>query len=307
MIEEGGGTLLYYAAIVCFGLAVYLVTRTMFLDEEEYKASEKLEEGAKGKSEKSYGIVLKYSRPFFRRFITPIISSMKNKRKIRDKYKQKLAAGGLGGYLSTEDFYAFKLFLILGFPILFLILKTFLETDWPLKYIPLIAIGGFYYPDLWINGVIKRRQDEVMRAMPFAVDMLALSVEAGLDFIAAMTKVVDKARPSALVDEFEIMLKEIRVGAARAEALRNMAWRIDLLPISSFCATLIAADSVGASIGPILKALSKEIREKKSSEIEKKGAQAATKLLFPMIAFILPAVLLIVLGPVLLDFLAGGG
>ncbi|MDA9189430.1 type II secretion system F family protein [bacterium] len=305
MTEDSGVQLLYYTPILLFGLAVYLITRTMFLDEEEFKASEKLEEGAKGKNEKNYGIILKYSRPFFRRFVTPVISSMKNKKKIKKKYRQKLAAAGLNHYLSTEDFYAFKIFLIIGFPILFMVLRTFLETDWPMKYIPGVAIVGFYYPDLWIRGTIAKRQEEVMRAMPFAVDMLALSVEAGLDFIAAMTKVVDKARDSALVEEFEILLKEIRVGAARAEALRNLAWRIDLLPISSFCATLIAADSVGASIGPILKALSREIREKKSAEIEKKGAQAATKLLFPMIAFILPAVLLVVLGPVLLDFFTG--
>jgi tight adherence protein C len=308
MIAESGTNLLYFTPIFLIGLAIFLITRTMFQDEEQYKASEKLEEGSAGNKTKSnHGIVLKYSRPFFRRYVTPIISSMKNKKKIKEKYKQKLAAAGLTDYLSPEDFFAFKLFLILGFPITYLALNSFLELGWPMKYIPIVAFVGFFYPDIWVNGTIARRQEEVMRAMPFAVDMLALSVEAGLDFMAAMMKVVDKARPSALVEEFEILLKENKIGATRAEALRNLAWRIDLLPISSFCATLIAADSVGASIGPILKALSKEIREKKSSEVEKKGAQAATKLLFPMIAFVLPAVIIIVMGPIVMDFISGGG
>jgi tight adherence protein C len=120
-----------------------------------------------------------------------------------------------------------------------------------------------------------------------------------------MTKVVEKARPGPLTEEFEIMIKEIKVGASRAEALRNMAWRIDLIPISSFCATLIAADSVGASIGPILKALSEEIRQKKSAEVEKEGATAATKILFPMMAFIIPAVFLMVAAPIIVEFVAG--
>ena len=116
-----------------------------------------------------------------------------------------------------------------------------------------------------------------MVGMPFCVDMLALSVEAGLDFVAAMSKVVEKGKPGPLIDEFTQVIKEIKIGASRAESLRNMAYRVDLIQITSFTATLIAADSVGASIGPILKNLSKEIREKRSSEAEKKGAQATTK------------------------------
>ena len=84
-----------------------------------------------------------------------------------------------------------------------------------------------------------------------------------------------------------------------------MAWRIDLIQISSFCATLIAADSVGASIGPILKALSAEIRQKRSSDVEKAGATAATKILFPMLFLIVPAVFIIVAAPLVLEALMG--
>ena len=143
----------------------------------------------------------------------------------------------------------------------------------------------------------------MVKNMPFIVDMLALSVEAGLDFMAAMQKVIEKAPPSALVEEFEILIKETRVGASRADGLRQLAWRINLLPVSSFCATLIAADSVGASIGPILKALSLEIRQKKSSEVEKAGATAATKILFPMLFLIVPAVFIVVAAPIILEFI----
>ena len=141
--------------------------------------------------------------------------------------------------------------------------------------------------------------------MPFVVDMLALSIEAGLDFIAAIAKVLEKAPPSPLVDEFEILLKEIRVGSSRAEALRQFSWRNQSIVVSSFCATLISADSVGASIGPILKTLGKEMRQKRSAEVEKKAAAAATKMLLPMMAFILPAILIIIMAPMVLQFFAG--
>ena len=139
--------------------------------------------------------------------------------------------------------------------------------------------------------------------MPFAVDMLALSVEAGLDFVAAMSKVISKAKVSALTEEFDLVIKEITVGASRAEALRNLSWRVNLITLTSFCATLIAADSVGANISPILKALSGEIRQKKSNDVEKMAAKAATKILFPMMGFIVPAVFIIVSAPLILEFI----
>ena len=230
---------------------------------------------------------------------------MKNKKTFKDKYRRKLAAAGLTNVLTPEDFFAFKLFLILGFPIVFLGVRTFLEETWSLQMIPVLALIGFFYPDFWISGKIQQRQKDIIRAMPFGVDMLALSVEAGLDFIAAMAKVIEKAKANPLTEEFEIVIREIKIGASRAEALRNMAWRIDLIQISSFSATLIAADSVGASIGPILKALAVEIRQKKSAEVEKAGATAATKILFPMLFLIVPSVLMIVFAPIVLEMMGG--
>jgi tight adherence protein C len=298
--------MLAYASITLIGLAVYIITSTMFQDESEFKAQEQLDDEEGKRKAQNHGIILRYSRPFFKRYISPIVSGMKSKKKIKEKYKRKLACSGLSDLLSPEDFYSFKLFLIIGFPIVFLVLKEFLEADWPLSYIPFVAFIGFFYPDIWINSKIKRRQEDVMIAMPFAVDMLALSVEAGLDFMAAISKVVEKAKPSPLNNEFVILLKEIQVGSSRAEALRNMSWRIDKIEISSFSATLIAADSVGASIGPILKALSIELRQKRSAAAEKKGATAATKILFPMMLFIVPAVFIVVGAPIILEFFGGG-
>ena len=303
-----GSDILYWASIILIGVTVFLVSRMIFSDEDSYKASEQIEESedkARKDGYAQHGFVLRYSRPFFKRYISPVVQSMKNKNKFKKSYRRKLASAGLTELLSPEDFFSFKLFLILGFPIVFLAVRTFLEETWPLSYIPIIAAIGYFYPNIWLNGKIQKRQREIILFMPFTVDMLALSVEAGLDFVAAMTKVIEKAKPSALNDEFRILIKEIRIGASRAEALRNMAWRADLIQVSSFCATLIAADSVGASIGPILKSLSNEIRQKRSSEVEKAGATAATKILIPMIFLIIPAVFLMLVMPVFLQSRGG--
>jgi tight adherence protein C len=298
-----GSNKLFYASLGFIGLAVFLIARTIFQDEDQFQAQEKLDDNKINKDELAkHGIILKYSRPFFKRYFSPILNGMKNKKAIKEKYKRQLASAGLTNVLTPEDFYSFKLFLIIGFPITFLGVRAFLEETWPLSIIPIISIVGFYYPDFWVKGKIQQRQKEVISNMPFCVDMLALSVEAGLDFIAAMAKVNEKASRNALTEEFEIVIKEIKIGASRAEALRNLAWRIDLIQISSFSATLVAADSVGASIGPILKALSLEVRQKRSSEIEKAGATAATKILFPMMFLIVPAVMIIVAAPLILEW-----
>lgn len=292
--------LLFWTPILLVGLSAFLVTKMYFQDEERFKASEKLEDQESSDKVKNHGLILKYSRPFFKRYVSPIVASMKIRRRLRNKYRRPLASSGLTDVLTPEDFFSFKLFLILGFPVLFLATRKLMEEDWPLSLIPVIALLGFVYPDLWIRGKKTQRQKEVIKALPFCVDMLALSVEAGLDFIAAMNKVVDKAKPSALTEEFNILMKEIKIGSSRAEALRNLAWRMDFIQMSSFCATLIAADSVGASIGPILKALSLEIRQKKASDIEKEGSTAATKIIIPTILIILPAVVIVIVVPLVI-------
>ncbi len=292
-------------AMFLMGLSTFLISRTIFTDEEQYKASESLEDQDRIKASRNYGIILKVSRPFFVRYISPAIGSMKNKKKIREKYKRPLFNGGLSHVLTPDDFFAFKLFLILGFPIAFLGLRSFLEEDWPLTLVPVISAVGYVYPNIWLSGQIKKRNKEILQGLPFIVDLLALSIEAGLDFVAAMQRVIDKAPPSAITEEFETLIKEIRIGASRAEALRNLSFRIDLAVVSSFCATLIAADSVGASVGPILKTLSGEIRNKRSADIEKEGASATTKMLIPMIFLVVPAVFIVIAAPLVIESMTG--
>ena len=135
--------------------------------------------------------------------------------------------------------------------------------------------------------------------------MLTLSTEAGLDFIGALQKVVEKTRPGPLVQEIERMLQQIQLGTTRADSLRDFGWRVDLQEISSLVAVLVTADQMGSPLGAVLRVQSDLIRTQRFTNAEKKGAAASQKLLFPLIFFIMPAVFIMIFGPVILGFLGG--
>lgn len=296
---------LLYAPLVLIFVAIFLIVRVFMEDQDKYKTQEALEEAENSNKGANQALFLRMTKPFYKRYFLPIVQSSKHKQNFRNKYRQKLANAGLSKEMTPEEFVALKFFMIIGGPFAFLTVRWIVEENWPLTITPAMGVVGFFYPDIWLSGMIKKRADQVLRAMPFIVDMLALSVEAGLDFMAAIQRVIEKAPPSPLVEEFETLVKETKIGSSRAEGLRQLGWRVNVIEINSFCATLIAADSVGASIGPLLKQLSNELRVKRSSRAEQQGATAATKILIPMIFFILPAVLVAIFAPMILKMMSG--
>ena len=296
--------ILYYAPLILIFIAIFIIVRVFMDEQDKFKTQEALEDAENISKVKNQAFFIKITRPFYKRYFLPMTQG-KSKQKYRTKYRQKLANAGLSKDMSPEEFMALKIFMILGGPFAFLTVRFIMEETWPLSATPLMGLVGYLYPDIWLSGLIKKRNDEVLRAMPFIVDMLALSVEAGLDFMAAIQRVIEKAPPSALNEEFETLVRETKIGSSRAEGLRQLGWRVNIIEINSFCATLIAADSVGASIGPLLKQLSTELRMKRSSRAEQAGSTAATKILIPMILFILPAVLVAIFAPIGLKMMSG--
>ncbi len=133
------------------------------------------------------------------------------------------------------------------------------------------------------------------------MDLMTLSVEAGLDFIAAISRVVSFAKPGPLKDEFNQMLKELQIGTIRSDALRNLADRVQISELSSFATILIQADQMGSSIGPVLRAQSDLLRSNRFQKAEREGAKATQKLLIPLVFCILPAVFIVIMGPVICD------
>jgi tight adherence protein C len=172
--------------------------------------------------------------------------------------------------------------------------------------VPAAAILGAFYPILWLRDCGKARQHQIARALPYDLDLLTLSVEAGLDFAAAIAKVVEKGRKGPLCDELSVMLRELRLGKTREEALRNLAARVELVSLTTFVQALIHADRMGTPLGKVLRILSTEMRVARTQRAEKLANEAPVKLLFPLIACIFPTIFLMLFGPIAYEVLFGG-
>ena len=224
------------------------------------------------------------------------------------KYKIPLPMGNLRKRLiyankkmTPTQFIALK---VLGAIALPLIVISLFHVDPLWLFIPFVA--GFILPEIWLNNQIKKRSHMILRDLPMVIDLLNICVGAGLDFMVAVNRVIQDFRPCALIDELKIVAREIQVGNPRREALKNMSNRVNNPELNSFVRTLVQADRIGTSISEALKMQSEEIRNRWFLRGEELALKAPIKLLFPLMAFILPVVLIIVAGPILLQFTRGG-
>lgn len=294
------GQFVIMTAYGLIGLGAFILARMILEEQDTRSAQENL---AELRDRKASNPLVKLLRPFFTQYIVPIIRGKAFWDDKRKEFKRRIIAAGLKDELTPDEFISFKILLILFFPVVGGLLNAgeFIDVAW--YYVLASGGAGWFYPNFWVSGRIEARQKKIIRALPFIVDLLALSTEAGLDFVGAIGKVVEKAQPSPLVEEFSQLLKEIKVGASRQEALREMAARISMPSVNSFVAILISADQMGASIGKILRQQSEQVRNERMLRAEKAGVAAAQKVLLPLVLFILPAVMLMIFGPFLLGFI----
>jgi tight adherence protein C len=159
-----------------------------------------------------------------------------------------------------------------------------------------LVILGFYGPNFWLKRRIKGRQKEIIKALPDALDMLTIAVDAGLGFDAAMMKIGEKWS-NALAQEFTRVVTEIRVGKTRREALRDLSTRTGVRDVSNFVAVLVQADQLGLSISRVLHAQSEQLRIRRRQRAEETARQAPIKMLFPLVFLIFPAMFAVILGP----------
>ena len=200
-------------------------------------------------------------------------------------------------------YFGFKLFLAAALPIGFFNLKVlFLK---PVPYmnlmIILIALGltGFLLPNLWLRYRISDRKRQIFEGFPDALDLLVVCVEAGMGMDAAINRVGEemKLRNRIISEEFKLMSLELRAGRPRREVMRNMAMRTDLDDIRSLMSLLIQTDKFGTSVAQALRVHSDSMRTKRSQMAEEIAAKLPVKLLFPLILFIFPALLVVLAGP----------
>jgi tight adherence protein C len=223
-------------------------------------------------------------------------------RRYRAKAAVNLSRAGLGDTITVNHLLAMKALSAVVTPF---VLSFLFELFSNYGMFVLAGIGGFYLPDRLVSDMRKKRERLIVRALPGAVDVLSLSVEAGLEFLMAIQRLVERRRIGPLRDELTTVLNDIRLGKSRSEALKALAARVEIPEISSFVAVLVQADALGASIGPVLQSQAEQMRVERFQKAEREGAKASQKILFPLVLFIFPAVLIVIVGPVALNFIYG--
>jgi tight adherence protein C len=167
------------------------------------------------------------------------------------------------------------------------------------------SLIGFIYPQIWLNSKIRSRQSAILRALPDALDLLTICVEAGLGFDSAMARVNEKWDDPLSV-EFGRVIREIQLGMARRDALRAMSDRMDVPDVTSFVAAIVQTEQLGVSIAKVLRIQSDQMRRKRRQRAEERAHQAPIKMLFPMVFLIFPSIYIVLLGPAVLTVMESG-
>jgi len=248
--------------------------------------------------------LLKYFRPLYRTLVPWL--AQKNFDKLRPRLQRDLITANIRDEMTPDEFIGFRIVLAVVIPLLVAYISMALGFSLPWVLWPGVIILGFFAPDIWLKDLVKARRREIIRAMPYTLDLLTLSVEANLDFIAAIQKLTQRSKTNALIEEFAHMLKEIRLGTSRSDALRSLSDRLNIEEISSFTTLLIQADQLGASIGEVLRAQSDQLRVSRFQAAEMAGAKASQLVLFPLGICIFPSIFIVVLGPAILNFIRAG-
>jgi tight adherence protein C len=299
----GSADLTLYAGLFMAAFAIYSAVSAFLTNSNSDK--DMLSWASGNEPIKSKSPLVNWSRPLVHQFTLKYALRMKNER-MRKRAERLILTAGLSRELNVNEFIGLQLLWGVMFPLLFATLNFALEIGFPtVVFIGIMPIG-YYFPILYANREKRNREVSVRADLPFFADLLALSTEAGLDFISAIQRIVDKAESSVLAEELSIVLKDIKLGSSRADALKGMSQRLDISEITSFVAVLVDADATGASIAQVLKDQSNQIRLDRFVRAEKAGARASQALLFPMMLFIMPAVFIVLFGPVIVQFWYGG-
>jgi len=262
------------------------------------------------------------SLPMSFRWLLPFTPNLKGFHKARyaatrSKIEAKLASAGYDTVLTAQEFLALRVllpFALAPMIIVFLALMTS-QISGPLgetlrERQGVLFLVLFAYlalrPTTWLKSTIRNRHRDIERGLPFVLDLLTLSVEAGLDFMTSIRRLIERRDVDALSEELIRAIREMQVGRTRKDALRDMANRVQQPDLSSVVSALVQADELGVGIGAILRIQSEQMRTRRFQRAEKMANEAPVKLLFPLVCFIFPCVFLVLLGPIFLEMMKSG-
>jgi tight adherence protein C len=249
---------------------------------------------------------IEMSQPFQERVVFPLLrrfgdfATRFTPQNALQEITRKLELAGKAGSIDAPMFLASR-FIVAGIVAvicIFLFTVTIVKQPLPnaILYTMIGTAIGFFFPQLWLDGEIQKRQKNVRKAMPDALDLLTICVEAGLGFDAAMSNVAEKW-DNELSLAFGRAIREIQLGKVRREALRTMADRIDLPEMTSFVAAVIQSEQLGVSMAKVLRIQADQMRLRRRQLAEELAHQAPVKMLLPMVGFIFPSIFIVLLTP----------
>lgn len=233
--------------------------------------------------------------PIVRSFLSTV-GRLTPRRSIESTAKMLVQAGEPGG-LTALDFSGLRLLLavLMGGGYFFLFGANLATTE-ALRNALVLVAAGYFLPLFWLRRRVRKRQHEIARALPDALDMMTVGVEAGLAFESALAKVGEQW-DNALTRELHRAVIEMRVGVPRSEALERMAQRAGVQELSTFVAVLVQSHQMGVSIAHVLHDQAALMRERRRQRVEELARQASVKMVFPLVFLIFPALMVVVLGP----------
>jgi tight adherence protein C len=253
---------------------------------------------------------LELQQPFIERTLKPLANRISSRvsrmasSSFSDKTERRLAMAGNPGDLRVADWLGIKVIVaIIGALLFFFLFAVVGLLGFPFLIGMLLAligaIFGYTIPEFWLGGRVKKRQKAILMMIPDALDLLTISVRAGLGFDAALSKVVEKLQ-GPLSDEFRRAMAEVRVGKARRDALRDIVPRTEVTPLTNFISAIVQAEQLGVSISKVLQVQSEQLRIERRQRAEEQAAKAPIKMLFPLVGCIFPSLFIVILGPAII-------
>jgi tight adherence protein C len=252
-------------------------------------------------------------QPFFERVLRPIVKRLSRVGQRGDqggliaRTDAKLEKAGYPGGLRGADWVGVKFLSAIIFALAIGGLTLLIGLGAVALFFALVGGAvGFMAPEFWLGRRIRSRGMQMVLQLPDALDLLTISVEAGLGFDAALAKVVEKME-GPLIMEFRQALAEIRMGRTRRDALRDVVARADAQPISNFIGAIVQAEQLGVPIAKVLQIQSQQLRIERRQRAEEMAAKAPVKMLFPMVGCIFPTIFIVILGPAVITVMSGPG
>ena len=201
---------------------------------------------------------------------------------ILENTEKKVTGSGVSYLLNAEQFIALRIITAILAPLFALFVMVSLKNYQPVWFL-ITPLLGFMLPVIWLSDTRKKRDDAVIRTLPVYLDFLTMCVEAGLNLQGALGQAMEKAAPGPLRNEFAVVLRDLRAGLSRSDALRRMAERLGIQEITSFVSSIIQAEKMGASLANVLRVQSDQRRNERFQRAEKQAMEAPVKLVFPLV------------------------